>query len=275
MYRIIAADMDGTLLDNKCRIPEINKKALLLAQEKGAHIVIASGRCMVTLREYAEQLELDAANYHILTLNGAAVYDGFGKQLLETRMDEGLTSYILQKILPLDLLIIAYNETDHMFVKLRSDGDTAAIDKYCTVSGAGVTFTDNLERDVPNKLYKIILISENERLVKVEKQMAETAGDMEYGMFFSAPTLLEFTHKNSNKGYGLNFVCNQLNINMAAEAIALGDSFNDMEMIKSAALGVCMKNGHNEVKRAAAYVTERTNDEGGVAEVVEKFYLQG
>jgi hypothetical protein len=267
--------MDGTLLDSSMKISDKNKQALLRAQEKGVHVVIASGRCIPTLREFAAELGLQPNGFHILALNGAAAYDGFGRQIKEIRMGNKLVSYILDKILPLGMLIIAYSETDKMYVKLPEDGGRVKIDEYHRVSMADMVFSDDLERDLPDGLFKILILGENGRLRRVEQWMKENAAEEEYGMFFSGSELLEFTHPNSSKGQGLDFICRRLGIDMKTEAIAVGDSFNDFDMIQGAALGVCMKNGYGEIKAIAKYVTERDNDGCGVAEAVERFILRG
>ena len=89
---------------------------------------------------------------------------------------------------------------------------------------------------------------------------------------FSSDRYLEFNAKGVSKASGLTRLAAYLGIDMH-DVIAIGDSDNDAEMIRAAGLGVCMANGGDAYKRMANYVTHATNDEGGVAEVIEKFVL--
>ncbi|MCL2701984.1 MAG: Cof-type HAD-IIB family hydrolase [Defluviitaleaceae bacterium] len=271
MYKIIAIDADGTLLDDTSRIPEENKAALLRAQEKGVRVAIASGRGIPTLAGFANELGLDPERSHIIALNGAAVFDGYKNQIREIRMKKSLMLYILEKVLPLGMLTIVYHEADAIYVKLPADGDRTGYADYYRLSHVHTIFTDDFDKDINREVYKVLVIGDGEKLRQLEMAMEPEKHRVGFEMFFSGKRLLEFTSTASTKARALDFICRRLNIDMTAESIAIGDSFNDLCMIQSAALGVCMKNGREPVKQAADYVTERDNNNGGVAEVVEKF----
>jgi len=275
MYKIIALDMDGTLLDHKKQISDEDRRALKAATEAGVHIVMASGRCSPTLWEFAEALELHPDNFHIISLNGAVVFDGYGNKLRDVRMERELSDYIIEKIASLGLIYVAYYETDALLAKLPSydAASTSAIENYYAVSKAKITLSDNMIKDLPKDVYKILIIGEHNNLRDLEAWMKENAAHMDYAMFLTTTVYLEFTSTASDKAAALELICDRLSLDIRTESIAIGDGHNDISMIKAAAVGACMANGAKDVKACADYITEKTNRESGVAEVVWRFAL--
>ena len=90
---------------------------------------------------------------------------------------------------------------------------------------------------------------------------------------FSCYEYLEFMPAGINKGNSIRWMSNYLNIPME-NTIAVGDAENDLTMIKAAGIGAVMKNARDEIKAAGNYITEKDNNEGGVAEVIQKFMLE-
>ena len=90
---------------------------------------------------------------------------------------------------------------------------------------------------------------------------------------YSSNRYLEFNALGVNKGYGLKWLADYLGIDLK-ETIAIGDNYNDVEMIKTAALGICVACGDSEIKESAQYVTKSDYYQGAVKEVIEKFVLE-
>ena len=275
MYKIIAIDADGTLLNKESRIPNENKEALLKAQNAGVHIALCSGRSIVTLKKFADELDLDPDRMHIISFNGAYIMDGRGKVILDLRMERAAAMYILGKTQRLNLTTLVYYEVGHGLVRLPAGGDRYWHDLYYGQARINISFTEDYEKSITGDIYKILLLGETDKLREAAAYMEKHRHGAEFDMFFSSPHLYEFTSPLSTKGQGLDFVCRKIGIEMNREAIAIGDSFNDLSMIKAATLGVCMRNGEKEVQAAADYITERDNHNCGVAEVVNKFIFKG
>lgn len=270
-YKIIAVDGDGTLFNSQTQIPAANKAALQAAQRAGVHIALSSGRAGTSLWRFADELELDADAMHVLCFNGGAIFNGRREKIFEVRMERAAAMYVYEKTARFGITTLMYDGMDHAIFKLP-EGKRDWHDLYQRLSGISTTIVDDYESAVQGDVYKVLLTAEEERLIEVQAHM-KNHRDYDYAEFFTAPTLLEFTSSKSTKGQGLDFVCRRLGLDISKDAIAIGDSFNDLSMIKAAALGVCMKNGAEAVKEAADYVTLRGNDECGVAEVVERFVL--
>ena len=107
-------------------------------------------------------------------------------------------------------------------------------------------------------------------LKKIEEELKDITGNMDVS--FSSNRYIEFNSKGVTKGAGLRFVAEMLGIKRE-ETIAIGDNFNDLSMIQEAGLGVGVQNTIQGMRQYCDYITEATNDEGGVGEVIEKFIL--
>ncbi|MDR1704398.1 MAG: Cof-type HAD-IIB family hydrolase [Clostridiales bacterium] len=272
MYKIVAIDADGTLLTEQS-VPEDNRRAINEAQSKGVHIALCSGRSSVSLKKFAAQMGLVPGLTHIIAFNGGLVFDGFGKQLMENRMGLDLALYIISKVRRFNRTMAVYTEPEELVCEFPR-GDEAEIERYTSGSLVKPTFIGSYETELKKNPYKLILLGETYQLKAVEAHLLAHGRDMEYDMSFSSKRLLEFSHINTNKGAGLKYVCERLGFDIAKDAAAIGDSYNDLSMIEAAALGCCMANGEEGVKALADYVTERDNVNCGVAEVFDKFILK-
>ena len=107
-FKIIATDVDGTLLDDESQIVPANKEALLLAQKQGVHIALCSGRAYVTLAEFAKSLDLDPDNSHIIAFNGGTVFDGRQNQIHQNTMDKAVFDFFAEQIMGFKMATIIY-----------------------------------------------------------------------------------------------------------------------------------------------------------------------
>ena len=118
----------------------------------------------------------------------------------------------------------------------------------------------------------MLIIDEPAALDEIAAQLQPMIGERVH-MTKSKPHYLEFMHKEGTKGHALQFMAQHIGCSME-ETIAMGDAWNDREMLMSAGLGVAMANAQPALKELADYIT-LSNNEDGVAHVVEKFILNG
>ena len=267
MYKLIALDMDGTLLKEDKTISSRTKKTLEKARERGVKVVLASGRPIEGLSKYLEELDLLSENDYVLSYNGALVQNVGNKEIVATN---GLTGR------DLDLL---YNISKEIGVNIhafsKSEGlITPKNNKYteleATINGIKVMEKDFGLVGANEEIIKIMMIDEPEILEKAIEKLPKDLYE-KYTIVRSAPYFLEFLNVDGNKGEGLKALSEHLGIN-EKEVIAMGDAGNDRHMIEYAGLGVAMGNAFPEIKEIANYVT-MTNEEDGVAHVIEKFVL--
>ena len=156
--------------------------------------------------------------------------------------------------------------------KLWCDKPTERIKRYARNSFIPYYVTEDLRELVSHDFSKIIAISDNEKLSQIQQACNSCGITEKVGVFFSGEDILEFNPYNIDKGTGVKDLLEKINID-PSEAIAIGDNFNDIPMIENVGMGVAVKNGVDEIKSVANYVTENDNNHNAVAEVIQKFIM--
>ena len=267
MYKLIALDMDGTLLREDKTISEATKEAIQQAKNKGVKVVLASGRPLEGIERYLEELNLLSQDDFVVSFNGAIVQRTKTKEII---------SHITLKGKDLKFLYRLSKELGANIHAFSKEGCvTPELTKYSilegTINGIDVKVIDYNTIDDNEEIIKIMMVEEPEILEKVISQLPAEVYER-YTVVRSAPYFLEFLNKEANKGAGVEALAKELCID-AKEIICVGDAGNDEHMIRYAGLGVAMGNAFEEVKEIADFVT-KTNDEDGVAYVINKFILE-
>ncbi|MDY0393257.1 Cof-type HAD-IIB family hydrolase [Virgibacillus halophilus] len=240
--KLIALDMDGTLLDKEDKISSRNKQAIKQAQEQGVTVVLSTGRFLKTCFPYAEELGLSS---YLVTSNGGQIWtmdqELVEEHILETKSIEKM--YAIGKEADIAMWLVSAEDVYHN--ELPEDYQTREWLKFGCV-------TDDLAK-----------------LDSVVAQVAKI-GDLE--ITNSMPNNMEVNPIGVNKANALKTVCKKLGITMD-QVLAAGDSLNDIKMIEQAGLGVAMGNAQDAVKQAADFVTE-DHDQDGVAKAIAHYVLQ-
>lgn len=267
MYKLIALDMDGTLLNSDKIITEKTKSALIAAKEKGVKVVLASGRPIDGLRRYLKELDLVDTDEYVLSYNGCLVQETKGDAIIhEVGLKGEDLHYIYDLSTKLGVNIHAFSSKDGLITPKTS--------KYtkieASMNGIDIKIVDFKKIDKDETIIKIMLIDEPDILDLAISKLPKEAYER-YNIVKSTPHFLEVINKEGNKGAGLKALAKHLNITKE-EIIAVGDAGNDLEMIEYAGLGVAMENATDEVKKSANYMTS-SNNEDGIAQVIEKFIV--
>lgn len=266
-YKMIVLDLDGTLVDSKKKISQRNKEALQKAMQKGVKVVLASGRPVKGVMPKAEELELEKNNGCIVAFNGGRIIDvTTGECLFEADLPDGYLKKVYELSRECNIGLMTYEGND----KLITVDDNEYIQLEIRVN--------HLERVVPKDIVeyvtfpvaKYLLAGEPKDVEKAEPIFKEALGK-ELNVFRSDPFFLEILPAGIDKAYGLQKLIDVLGIKRE-EVIACGDGYNDITMLEFAGLGVAMENAMEQTKAAADYIT-LSNDDDGVAAVVEKFIL--
>jgi Cof subfamily protein (haloacid dehalogenase superfamily) len=265
-YKMIVLDLDDTLLRDDQTISKRTKDALLLAQEAGVKVVLASGRPTFGMRWVAKELKLDQYGSYILSFNGSKIIDC---KTNEEKYSRALSAEMAHRLYDVsrreNVGILTYAE-DAIIVE--ETNKFASIESELT--GLPVKVVPDFKEAISGPVVKALMLKEADHLVTVEKKL-QTEFDGELSVMRSKPFFLEFTQLGVTKGASLDYLIKPLGIN-PEEVIAIGDSYNDLTMIEFAGLGVAMGNAPEDIKEKADYVAP-SNMEDGVAEVVEKFVL--
>lgn len=268
-YKYLLLDLDFTLLNNQREISEKNKEYILKATEKGIKTVICTGRSYMSAEKFIKKLELNKKGNYAVAYNGGILYQPEdNKILIEHKLNKNDALEIIRELKKFDVGVIVY-ATDTLVIEERR----AEIDDYCRISALEPMITQNFEEFIQDNISKILVKSlDKEKLRAIEEHFKKTDLANRVTMFYSSSDLYEFNPLNIDKGSAIVELSQYLGESLDC-FIACGDNFNDISMVKNAGLGVAVKNGVEEIKAVADYITERTNDEDAIAEVIEKFIL--
>ncbi|MDO4941258.1 MAG: Cof-type HAD-IIB family hydrolase [Lachnospiraceae bacterium] len=266
-YKIIAMDLDGTLTNSEKIITPKTKDALMRIQKQGIKVVLASGRPTRGMLHLEEELELKKYGGYLLSYNGGQIIECTSGNLLHSQT---IPTHVCLRIVALARIfyanLVTYRDDELLcFEKYDMYADIEA-----KINGLRIVQPDNYEYEITTfDIPKFMMLEDEHHLVRIQNALHPVL-DQYCEFFTSAPYFLEITPKGIDKGRSLDVLLNHIGMNRS-DLVAVGDGMNDMSMIRTAGLGVAMRNGRQEVKNAADYVT-LSNDEDGIAHVIEKFF---
>ncbi|MGY3765550.1 Cof-type HAD-IIB family hydrolase [Vagococcus vulneris] len=267
MIKLIAIDLDGTLLRDDKTISEYNKQVLIKAKKQGVKVVICTGRPLIAIGPILDRLELRDIGDYSITFNGGAIQkNDTGEELFahSISLDEVKQMTQLMSKLKLPLDVVSNDTCIHLPTSLP---ERASI--YQDLNPL-LTFASSDLADLSSeRMYnKMVVATDQEFLDQQIEQIPESYYDT-FNIMKSRANLLEILHKDVSKANGIQKLADILGITRD-EVMAIGDEENDRSMIEYAGLGVVMENGNDELKKIAQYVTS-SNQADGVAVAVEKF----
>jgi len=265
-YKLIALDLDDTLLDKDIQISSANYKALEEAHKQGVKIVLCTGRPEPSVKAYVDQLPfLDETDAYV-SFNGAMITTVGGKDLFKEVLSNSLLSDLTDIARLNSLNLQLYNE-DTLLVELYNETTI----KYENLSGMKATTIGDL-KSLDYSLKALFNSTDTELLESIRIKLEEKY-KTELTAFYSKPYYLEVLNINGNKGLAIKHLAEHYGLD-ASEIIAVGDSFNDIYMIEYAGLGVAVENARQPIKDVADYVTIADHNNSAVAEVINKFILE-
>lgn len=267
MYKLIALDMDGTLLGPDKQISPANRAAIEAAKARGIKVVLASGRPLEGLTDHLQSLGLTTNEDYVLCYNGALIQRvGTGEVVSSTTLHGGHGRDLYELSQVLDVHIHGFSRSEGLITP-KSNPWT---ELEANINGINLAERDFRSLDDDHEIVKLMLVEEGPLL---DNAVANLPPELyqRYTILRSAPYFLEFLNKDSNKGAGVAQLASLLGLE-PDEVICVGDADNDRHMLQYAGLGVAMGNADDEIKALADHVTA-SNAEDGVALVIEQFIL--
>ncbi len=268
--KVIIMDVDGTLTNGKKVITPKTKEALLKAEEKGAILILASGRPTSGLEDIAKELQMDKYHGLLVAFNGSKVIDCQTKEVIFNQamsVEEGKA--VLEHMKKFEKVRPMIDKGEYMFVNNVYDnwitwkGKPFDVIQYESRGGKfKLCEIDDLAAFVNYPLNKILTTSDPEYLQEHYKEMMEPFKDT-LSCMFTGDFYFEFTAKGIDKAKALDTVLIPMGYNRD-EMIAFGDGQNDSSMVKYAGIGVAMENAVQELKDIADEIT-LSNEEDGIA----------
>lgn len=261
LIKLIVSDIDGTLIDDDLNISPKLQATVERLKAQNIFFTLATGRMFSSALPFAQKLKV---NIPIITYNGALIQDTQqGTQLFSKKISPPVARLILQTCKTNNWYVQCYIDD-----KLYVANDCAYARQYSSL--AGVPFyplgDDFFNLSLPQD--KMLIIAEPEQLTAIQAQLVSLAGE-EICFTSSKSKFIECVHRDVNKGVAIKKLADYLNVDLD-EVMAVGDSFNDVEMLKTAGLGIAMGNAPTPVKNIAKAITS-SNQDDGLAVSIEKY----
>lgn len=264
-YKMLVLDLDDTLLTDDHCISERNRKRLIEAQQQGVYVVLASGRPTAAMMQYARELNLEQFGSFIISFNGAIITDVKNNK---TIFEQSLTKEQIH-----DLHDFSKNNKLHIITyknnHIITDTESQYIDVERALTGMRIKKVPCFKTEMDQSAVKCILLQEPTYLKSIEPLLKNARQNLSISI--SKPFFLEVVPHGVDKAASIHRLAQKLNIKQE-EIIAVGNAGNDLSMIEYAGLGVWVDNVTPELRDKADVIVASNNNDG-VAEVVERFIL--
>lgn len=281
MVKLVASDLDGTIIDKDNSIFEDNLKAILDINNSNIPFVVCTGK---TYSIYQGLSSCFKASYGIFG-NGTSIIDlKTGKEIYKSLLNSSIVKNIIELAKKNNLHVHIYTKNQLLTEKLlyldlrnyRLQKDNIYNNKLefkivpdlldyvskkdLPISNIVISSPNSLEK-IQNELLSTLEVS----VLKIKKQgkFRDTIIDKEY-------EYLDIIPSNVSKGNALKILSDYLKIN-TNEILAIGDNLNDLDMIEKSGIGIAVNNAYPKLKELADYTTEKTVEQGGFAEAIYKF----
>ena len=261
MIKLIAIDLDGTLLDDNKEISQDNKIAIQKAKTYGIKIIIASGRPYFRVKEILQQLDLNHNTDYVITYNGGCILIGDNSEIIyEQRLSN-------QDICEIINFLDKYNGDIYLYCQ----DQIFSLNQDLKIANLKIFNQVHFEKRTIVELKKIILADEEKTIDEIQTKIPLELNNR-YNIVRSTPYFLEFLPNHVSKGNAIKILTQILNID-TDEIMVIGDEENDLSMFCCAKIKVAMKNANLQIKKRANFITE-SNNNSGVARAIEKFVFK-
>lgn len=271
MFRLLATDIDDTLLAPDGTLPEANHRALQRLHEAGVTVVFCSGRSDVSIRGIAAPVLEPADDEFYISFNGARVVTADTRRIVSRR-------YVTPRAIE---TIVAYAHEHGLqlqgyagdeFIVERADETT---ERYARATNTGYRVVADMHAALPDGSPKMLFVGDHEKLVPHRDALRETGASLpeadRFTPMFSKPHYLEMVAAGVSKGDALRRLAEQLGIPIEA-TLAVGDGDNDVDMIRAAGTGLAVASAHASAREAADVVLETSAAGGAMEEIARRFF---
>lgn len=267
--KMLVLDLDGTLTNSKKEITPRTQECLRKMQEQGHVVVLASGRPTPGMRGVVDTLHMKERGGYLLSYNGARIANAKTGEVvcqiqLPTQYLPQLHSFAVEN----GIGLISYE--DDCIITDRPHDEFMQLEAW--INQIPIKDVENFVQYVDFPINKCLMTAPHDRAPALERELAaKFVGKM--SIYRSEPHFIEIMPLQVDKAASLKRLLDHLHMDVS-DVIACGDGYNDISMLRFAGMGVAMANAYDAVKAEADYIT-LSNDEDGVAHVIEKFILNG
>lgn len=272
--KLVAIDLDGTLLHSDRSLSEENRLAIKAAKEAGVQVVLCTGRPLRSMQHLLEEADLLDDDDIAITYNGGLIQKTKSGEIINEitfNRAECLDIYELSKQLNMPVNFIDLDYVYEPLYPVGVESHYTSTNRFVPKQNA-LQFIDVDIDDLPDPftINKIVISRPPEELDAVIPNIP-THYHEKYNIYKSQPFILEVLPQNVDKGYSMRIIGEMLGLEKD-QIMGIGDQENDLSLVENAGLGIAMENAIDQVKEAADYIT-KTNDENGVAYAIRKFVL--
>lgn len=265
--KLIAVDLDGTLLDSESRLSERTEQVMKQAIAQGVKVVLATGKTAYSGRDIIKRLGLDTPG--IYTQGLEIRYPDDSSKVLAA-LDADLARRFITYADERGFDVVAYNGS-RLFTRKLTPQVRELSERYHDAMPEVVGPLQNLLNSM--SFSKLLIMRRHDiKRINALRYQFNLQLDGKARLVQALGDMLEVLPPGQSKGRALKVLLKEFDIK-ESEVMALGDGENDIEMVKMAGIGVAMGNAHDSLKAVADHVTT-TNDEDGVAAAVERFVLK-
>ncbi len=267
MIKLIAIDLDGTLLTSDKKIHDEDKEYLSSLIDNGIKVVVSTGRDFFSAREFFDKEDRILYN----TLSGNAIFDSFGNEIYSNHLSyetvKKLSTYGIDNFIA---HVNGYKDGYNTIMLRRPERET--LKKYISRYHFPVNFKAELSKD--EEYFSVIFVGSLEYVTEIMNKIKNDISDLKFYIMPATTVdvyMLEIVHANISKFSALERIFKKYSIS-PEEVMAFGDEENDIEMLRSVGHGYIMKNARDSLKRGFN-ITEFDNDHSGVVRTIEKWGL--
>lgn len=267
--RLIALDLDDTLLNEEREITEKNLEALKECAQKGIYIVLCSGRAEDAILPFIKKIgigEKETGRY-LIAINGCSIFDLHTREQVFCKKVESDILVRTNEIAEEWGLRSEVYTPDTIYYQEETKWTRLDVD-LCGLKGKVVP---DYKEFIKQGFTKMLVPGQPELLLKLQDVLRKEFGDRAV-IFTSKPYFLEILPPNCGKGEAVNFLAEKIGL-PSDTTMAFGDSMNDESMIRLCKYGVCMKNGLDAIKEISDFVTDYDNNNDGIADFLRKYVL--
>lgn len=267
MNKVLILDIDGTLTNHKKEITPDTLDALRNIQRKGHTVILASGRPTHGVKWISDALQLEQYGGYVLCFNGARITNAATNEV------------VYQQRFPKECIAPLYRYArEHDMGLVTYEGDTViaatGIDEYmefeANLNRMKLKQVDDFVSYVDFDINKCLFTARVDAAPGLEQELAKQY-ESALSIYRSEPFFIEAMPPGVDKAASLDHLFRSIGVDRA-HTVACGDGFNDRSMIQYAGIGVAMANAQEEVKRVADVVTQKSNDEDGLLEIIERYF---
>ena len=272
MYKMILSDLDETLLIEH-HVPSFNKDAIDQVRELGVKFVPATGRAYDAVKDVLKEIgTYEKENEYTICYNGGLILENKNARILSfTGLPFEVTKEIFDYGLHYDVCIMIFTlECCYLF-----NADPLEVSRKIEQNASFKVIDDNnMDFLKGAKIAKILFERRNmDYLKSIEDELKDKVKD-KVDISYSSYRYLEFNARDVNKGSALRWLADYLDIEVR-DVIAIGDNYNDIDMLKGAGFSACVSSSYQDIKDIVDYVCTKDYHEGAVKEVIENIVLEG